>query len=84
MAGDVHSTEVGAQRRTGGENRIDPRHLAACGLPVPQPRDAARTGGAGDRSFDVPLLALLCSAQFMLVLDVSVTNVALASIQRSQ
>src|SRR3712207_3871771 len=75
MTGDPHAT--GTVR-----DRMDPRHLAACGVPVPQPRGAPPATGAAP-AFDVPLLALLCTAQFMLVLDVSVTNVALASIQRS-
>jgi len=43
--------------------------------PTTGPRDAARVSRPG------LVLLLLCVAQFMLVLDISVTNVALASIQ---
>ncbi len=53
-------------------------------MPSPLRRPTATTSGGPDRHTpDALVLALVCVAQFMVVLDVSVVNVALPSMQRS-
>ncbi|WP_232376652.1 hypothetical protein [Amycolatopsis aidingensis] len=42
-----------------------------------------RSGAGGRGTADVAVAALACAAQFMVVLDISVVNVALPSIRRA-
>ncbi len=59
-----------------------PSALGARGRVRGEEQDSARAGGAGSHARDGSgALVLLCMAQFMLVLDIAIVNVALPAIQ---